>query len=93
MSLGLLLISSLNQWQDPNEIRWDEFTGQVRQENIDSVTIKENVITGKYRSPVGDKEKFKVNYNQEIHKEWLSENIVNNHDIKSETHDPPNWLY
>ena len=69
----------VRQWQSVDEIRWDEFVNHVENKHIDSVTIKDTEVIGKFNeqglASRGGKGKvsFVVYYKSEIQGEWLGE--------------------
>src|SRR4030043_268428 len=49
--IGILIFTVmmfLQQWQSVEEIRWDEFVNDVKSNYIESFTIKDTEITGKF---------------------------------------------
>jgi cell division protease FtsH len=70
----------LQQWQNMDTIRWDEFIHHVENRHVESVEIKQTEIVGKF-SPAGEAARdsdapvsFSVDYNQE----WLDKESLDN---------------
>ena len=88
----------LQQWQSVDEIRWDEFVNHIENKHIDSVTIKETEIVGKFNkeglASRGEKSKvsFVVYYKPEVHGERL-EKLLEENGVKNDTAPPRTWLY
>jgi len=88
----------LQQWQSVDEIRWDEFVSHIENKHIDSVTIKEAEIVGKFNeeglASRGEKSKvsFVVYYKPEVHGERL-ERLLEENGVKNDTSPPRTWLY
>jgi ATP-dependent Zn protease len=87
----------LNQWQRVDEIRWDEFVYHVENKHIDSVTIKDMGITGKFNDTgLASRESkakvsFVVYYIPEVHGERL-QTLLEENNIKNDIAPPRTWL-
>ena len=74
----------LQQFQSVDEIRWDEFVSHVENKHIDSVTIKDGEVIGKFNeqglSMRGEKGKdsFVVHFYPQIHGERLEKLLAEN---------------
>jgi len=92
---GMLL---LQQWQSIEEIRWDEFVNHVESKHIESVTIKDTEIIGKFNeqgiASRGSKSKdsFVVYYKPEVHGERLGR-LLEENGIKTDSEPPRTWLW
>jgi len=92
---GMLL---LQQWQSIEEIRWDEFVNYVESKHVESVTIKDTEIIGKFNeqgiSSRGDKGKgsFVVYYKPEVHGERLGM-LLEENGVKTDSEPPRTWLW
>jgi len=88
----------LQQWGRLDEIRWDEFVEHVQNKHIESVTIKDTQITGKFNeeglASRGDKAKksFHVYYKPDVHGQWLGR-LLEENNVKNVTSPPPTWLF
>jgi len=86
------------QLQSVNKIRWDEFVKHVENGHVDSVTIKEREIIGKFNeegiASQGDKGKasFLVYYNPEVHKQWLGSGVLKANGVKEDSEPPRTWI-
>jgi len=108
-AFGWLLIAAViftammmvRQWQSVDEIRWDEFVNHVENKHIDSVTIKDTEVIGRFNeggiASRGGKGKvsFVVYYKSEIHGEWLGELLkqMKEDGVRTDTAPPPIWLW
>ena len=78
---GMML---LQQWQSVEEIRWDEFVNHVESNYVESVTIKDTEIAGKFNeqgiASRGGKGKgtFVVYYKPEVQGEQLGKLLEKN---------------
>ena len=106
---GWLLIAAViftammmvRQWQSVDEIRWDEFVKHVENKHVDSVTIKDTEVIGKFNeqgivSRGGEgKVSFVVFYKPEIQGEWLGELLkqMKEDGVRTDTAPPPIWLW
>jgi cell division protease FtsH len=91
----------LQQWQSVDKIGWDEFVHHVENKHIESITIKETEITGKFNQegmasrPEKGSASFVVHYKPEVHSEWLVElqkQMVKD-GVKQDVEPPRVWLY
>ena len=87
----------LQQWQSVDEIRWDEFVNHVESKHVDSVTVKDSEIIGKFNeqglASRGGKGKvsFVVYYNPEVHGQWIGQ-LLKEHGVKSDSAPPRTWI-
>jgi len=91
------MIMMFQKWQRFDEIRWDEFVYHVENKHIDSVTIKDMEIKGKFndaglasRQGKG-KESFVVYYIPDIHGKRL-ESLLEENKVKNDIAPPNTWL-
>jgi cell division protease FtsH len=96
LALILTGILMMRPFQIAEKIRWDEFVDSVEQDHIAAVTIKDMEMVGKFNDRAGDVagKSFKVNYNPELHKDWLGELLkkMRANGVKIDTAPPPTWL-
>jgi len=92
---GLMM---LKQWKSVEEIRWDEFIDQVQNNHVESITVKDTEIVGKFndqgiasRGEKG-KESFLVYYKAEVQGKQLGELLEKNNTIKIDSEPPHIWL-
>lgn len=99
--IPILIFTALmlvQQWQSVDEIRWDEFVDHVENNHIDSVTIKDTEIIGKFNEQGlatrkdKDNVSFVVYYKPDVHGERL-EKLLEENDVKNETAPPKTWLF
>jgi cell division protease FtsH len=99
--IGIVIFTAmmlLQQWQSVEEIRWDEFVEQVENNHVESVTIKDTEIMGKFNEegiasrPEGSKESFKVYYKADVQGERLGE-LLEENGVKTVTEPPRIWLW
>jgi len=91
----------VRQWQGVDEIRWDEFVEYVENKHVDSVTIKDTEVIGRFNeqgivSRGGEgKVSFVVFYKPEIQGEWLGELLkqMKEDGVRTDTAPPPIWLW
>ncbi|UCC22897.1 MAG: ATP-dependent zinc metalloprotease FtsH [Planctomycetota bacterium] len=92
------VLMMLRQMQTVETIGWSEFTNHVENNHVDSVTVKETEIIGKFNergiASRGEKGKssFVVYYKPEVHGEWLAQ-LLRDNDIESDSQPPHTWLY
>jgi cell division protease FtsH len=100
--IGILIFTAmmlLQQWQSVEEIRWDEFVKYVDNNCVDSITIKDTEIMGKFNEQGiagrGDKSKtsFVVYYKPEVQGKQLGDLLEKNDAIKINTEPPRIWLW
>jgi cell division protease FtsH len=88
----------LQQWQSIEDIRWDEFVEHVENKQIESITIKDTEIIGKFNeqgvASRGGKGRvsFVVYYEPEVHGQWLGK-LLQENDIMNESKPPTTWLW
>ncbi len=99
--IGIVIFTAmmlLQQWQSVEEIRWDEFVEQVEDNHVESVTIKDTEIMGKFNEegiasrPEGSKESFKVYYKAEVQGERLGK-LLEENSVKTVAEPPRIWLW
>ncbi|MFZ0035387.1 MAG: ATP-dependent zinc metalloprotease FtsH [Sedimentisphaerales bacterium] len=99
--IGIVLITGimlLQQLQSMGEIRWDEFVKDVESKYVDSVTIKDTEIIGKFNeqgiASRGGKEKdtFVVYYKPEVYGERLGK-LLEENGVKTVSEPPRTWLW
>jgi len=95
------VMMTLQQWPGVEKIRWDEFVDHVENKHIESITVKETEITGKFneqgiasRKGKG-KSSFVVHYKQEVHADWLGRLLeqMKKDGVKIDTEPPRVWVY
>jgi len=92
------MIMMLNQWQKVDEIRWDEFVEHVQNKHIDSVTIKDMEIIGKFNEAGltgrGSKSKdtFVVYFTPAVNGERLGL-LLEENNVKNDTAKPNTWIF
>ena len=90
-------IMMLQQWQRVDEIRWDEFVYHVQNKHIDSVTIKDMEIIGKFNDAglasreSNAKVSFVVYYIPEVQGKRL-ESLLEENNVKNDIAPPRTWL-
>jgi len=88
----------LQQWQSIEDIRWDEFVEHIENKHIESITIKDTEIIGKFNeqgvASRGGKGRvsFVVYYEPEVHGQWLGR-LLQENDIRNESKPPSTWLW
>ena len=99
--IAIVLITAmimLQQWQSIDEIRWDEFVNHVKNNHVESVTIKDTEIIGKFNesglASRGDKGKvtFVVYYKPEVQGERLG-GLLEESGVKTDSEPPRTWLW
>jgi len=99
--IGIVLLTGLmllQQWQSIEEVRWDEFVNHVESKHVESVTIKDTEIIGKFNeqgvASRGGKSKgsFVVYYKPEVFGERLEKLLAENK-VKTDTEPPRTWLW
>jgi len=83
------------------KIRWDQFIELVEKKHIESITLKETEITGKFNQAYIEehdntsKTAFVVAYKPEVDREWLTElrKQMIEDGVKIDTDPPRIWLY
>ncbi len=88
----------LQQWQAVDEIRWDEFVSHVENNHIESVTIRDMEISGKFndsgiasRQSKKKKPAFVVYFNPEVHAKKL-ETLLAQYNVKNNVAPPRTWI-
>lgn len=88
----------LQQWQSVEEIGWSEFVNEIQSKHVESVTVKDTEIVGKFNesgiASRGGKGKssFVVYYKPEVDGEWLGQ-LLKEHDVQNDREPPRTWLY
>jgi cell division protease FtsH len=99
--IAIVLITAmimLQQWQSMEEIRWDEFVNHVKNNHVESVTIKDTEIIGKFNesglASRGGKGKvtFVVYYKPEVQGERLGR-LLEESGVKTDSEPPRTWLW
>jgi cell division protease FtsH len=100
--IGILIFTVmmlLQQWQSVEEISWDEFINYAKSNCIESFTIKDTEIIGKFneqgiakREGKG-KDTFLVYYKPEVQGKQLGELLEENNTIKIDSEPPRIWLW
>jgi cell division protease FtsH len=100
--IGIVIFTAmmlLQQLQRTEEISWDEFVNYVKSNYIESFTIKDTEITGKFneqgiasREGKG-KDTFLVYYKPEVQGKQLGELLEENNTIKISSEPPRTWLW
>jgi cell division protease FtsH len=100
--IGILIFTAmmlLQQWQSVEEISWDEFINYAKSNYIESFTIKDTEIVGKFnaqgiakRGGKG-KDTFLVYYKPEVQGKQLGELLEENKTIKVNSEPPRIWLW
>ncbi len=94
----VVLAATLRQWQEIDEISWSEFVKHVESKHIESVTIKDTEVAGKFKDDYfsepgsAGKKSFIVNYNPEVHGQWLKELLQEHAEIESDSAPQHIWL-
>ena len=91
----------VRQWQSVDEISWNDFVEHVENKHVDSVTIKDTEVIGRFNeqgivSRGGEgKVSFVVFYKPEIQGEWLGELLkqMKEDGVRTDTAPPPIWLW
>jgi cell division protease FtsH len=87
----------LNRLQHPEKIRWDEFVEHIKNNHIESVTIKDTEVTGRFNEQYLNtpqskgKSTFVVHYNPEVHGQWLAE-LLKENNVNNDTAPQRIWL-
>ena len=99
----IILFFILTIWlqRGVNNIRWDQFVEHVRENHIESVTVKDTEVLGKFNADgivsLGDNAKatFLVYYKQQVQSEELAELLqtLEKNDAKIESAPPRTWLW
>jgi cell division protease FtsH len=98
--IGILIftVMLLQRWQSVEEIRWDEFVNYVQSNQVESVTIKDTEIIGKFnkqgiasRGGKG-KDTFAVYYKPEVYGERLGK-LLEENGVKTVSEPPRIWLW
>jgi len=98
--IGVVLFFILTMWLQQHgvsKITWDEFEEHVKQDHIESVTVKDTEVVGKFNAegiasrPDSAKASFQVYYKQEVQGEWLAELLreMEKNNVKIESAPPP----
>jgi len=100
--IAIILITAmiiLQQLQSMEKISWDEFVNYFKGNQVESITIKDTEITGKFNeaglASRGGKGKvtFVVYYKPEVQGKQLGELIEKNNTIKINSEPPRTWLW
>jgi len=93
----LTVMMLMRPFSAAEKIRWDQFVQYVEQNDIDSVTIKEMQIVGKFNNRAGNLagKSFQVNYNPDVNKDWLEQLLkeMRTNGVKIDNAPPPTWLF
>ncbi|MGD2094738.1 MAG: ATP-dependent metallopeptidase FtsH/Yme1/Tma family protein, partial [Phycisphaerales bacterium] len=78
-----IVLVTLQQWQNANEIRWDQFVELVKNKHVKDVKIGDTEITGNFTEDAPGRGKkspgsFTVNYKQELVGEQLGKMLDEN---------------
>ncbi|MHC4719483.1 MAG: ATP-dependent zinc metalloprotease FtsH [Planctomycetota bacterium] len=99
--IGILLLSLVmiyQQRQSVESIRWDEFVNYIENKQVESVTVRDTEIVGKFNeqgiASRGSKAKssFVVYYKPEVHGEWLARLLVE-YPVQNNSEPPRTWLW
>jgi cell division protease FtsH len=99
--IGIVIFTAMmfmQQWQGAEEIRWDEFLNYVQSKHVESVTIKDTEIVGKFNeqgiASRGGKGKsnFVVYYKPEVQGERLGK-LLEENGVKTDSEPPRIWLW
>ena len=95
----ITVMMMMRQMQSIDKIRWEEFVNHVENSNIESVTIGETEITGKFNEQylAGFEKRGKksfVVYYKPAHSDWLGELLkqMKNDDVKIDSDPPRTWI-
>jgi len=92
-----MVMMMLQQWQRIDKISLDEFKEHLKQNEIESVIVKDTEITGQFtddffNSQQGkSKKSFVVNYTPEVHGKWLGV-LLDESGVKQESAPQRIWL-
>ena len=99
LAVIITVMMMMRQMQSIDKIRWEEFVNHVENNNIESVTIGETEITGKFNEQylAGLRKKGKksfVVYYKPAHSDWLGELLkqMKNDDVKIDSDPPRTWI-
>jgi len=88
----------LQQWQSVEDIRWDEFVEHVQNGHVESVTVKDTEIIGKFNErgvasrPGKGRVSFVVYYKPEVFGQRLEKLLAENK-VKTDSEPPRTWLW
>jgi len=91
----LLVMTAVREWQQVQEVRWDEFVGHIKAGNVSEVVIKETEIDGKFTDDYAEQHDildFVVYYRSEIHGERL-ESLLDEYGVSTRTEPSRAWLW
>ena len=99
LAVIITVMMMMRQMQSIDKIRWEEFVNHVENSNIESVTIGETEITGKFNEQylAGLEKKGKksfVVYYKPAHSDWLGELLkqMKNDNVKIDSDPPRTWI-
>jgi cell division protease FtsH len=99
--IGIVLLTGLmllQQWQSIKDIRWDEFVEHVQNGHVESVTVKDTEIIGKFNErgvasqPGKGRVSFVVYYKPEVFGQRLEKLLAENK-VKTDSEPPRTWLW
>jgi len=99
--IGVVLLTGLmllQQWQSVEDIRWDEFVEHVQNGHVESVTVKDTEIIGKFNErgvasrPGKGRVSFVVYYKPEVFGQRLEKLLAENK-VKTDSEPPRTWLW
>ena len=100
MIIAIVIFTAMmmfNRWQAVDEIRWDEFVDSVQNNHVESVTIKDTEILGKFNEqgllsrPGKGKAAFVVYYKPDVHGERLGR-LLEEYGVATVSEPPRTWL-
>ena len=95
--IALTVFMLIQQWQSIGEIRWDEFVHHLTNGHIESMTVKDMEVLGKFneeglKSRAEDsRASFVVYYKSEVHGKQLGE-LIEQYPIENDSEPPRVWL-
>ena len=95
--IALTVFMLIQQWQSIGEIRWDEFVHHLTNGHIESMTVKDTEVLGKFneeglKSRAEDsRASFVVYYKSEVHGKQLGE-LIEQYPIENDSEPPRVWL-
>ncbi|MCJ7692798.1 MAG: ATP-dependent zinc metalloprotease FtsH [Sedimentisphaerales bacterium] len=95
--IALTVFMLIQQWQNIGEIRWDEFVHHLTNGHIESMTVKDTEVLGKFNEEglksraEESKASFVVYYKSEVHGKQLGE-LIERYPIENDSEPPRVWL-